>query len=284
VNDGKGGKAIEENPFLKIWATKLSAFRITEFGSLKNVGKKGRKTEFRSGPDVRTSPRLSEESKLAAKRKVEELEGDPLTLFNKMSEKEKMDMVKDLIYSKKAKECDESEEPAPASAAKMDVRPYSSRPISSPIYNKDINLESSKKTVIAEDKKLEAVSSVPKSKSLTYTMPKSTGPPIKPTPPVSSAINVQDDKLDKFKTKVDTTFLKVQEEIGDVNSNMENWMKQLMKRLPSKASKEPVKLKKKLESKEVKDDEAPIVPGWEYSSDGGVNDKDDHNTTMEEDI
>ena len=26
VNDGKGGKAIEENPFLKIWATKISAF------------------------------------------------------------------------------------------------------------------------------------------------------------------------------------------------------------------------------------------------------------------
>jgi hypothetical protein len=85
---------------------------------------------------VRTSPRLSEESKLAAKRKAEELEGDPLTLFKKMSEKEKLDMVKDLIYSKKAKECDESEEPAPARAAKMDVRPYLSRPISSPIYKK----------------------------------------------------------------------------------------------------------------------------------------------------
>jgi len=41
VNDGKGGKAIEENPFLKIWATKLSAFRITEFGNLENVRKKG---------------------------------------------------------------------------------------------------------------------------------------------------------------------------------------------------------------------------------------------------
>jgi hypothetical protein len=37
---------------------------------------------------VRTYPRLSEESKLAAKRKIEELEGDPLTLFKKMSEKE----------------------------------------------------------------------------------------------------------------------------------------------------------------------------------------------------
>jgi hypothetical protein len=34
----------------------------------------------------------------------------------------------------------------------------------------------------------------------------------------------------------------------------------------------------------VKDDEAPIVPGCEYLSDGGVNYEDDHNTTMEEDI
>jgi hypothetical protein len=42
-------------------------------------------------------------------------------------------MVKDLIYSKKAKEHDGSEEPAPARAAKMGVRPYSSRPSSSPI-------------------------------------------------------------------------------------------------------------------------------------------------------
>ncbi len=67
---------------------------------------------------------------MAAKRKVEELEGDPLTLFRKMSEKEKLDMVKDLIYSKKAKEHNESEESAPARAAKMDARPYSSRPIS----------------------------------------------------------------------------------------------------------------------------------------------------------
>jgi hypothetical protein len=73
---------------------------------------------------------LSEESKLAAKRKVEELEGDPLTLFKKMSDKEKSD---------KAKECDESEEPAPAIAAKMDARLCSSRPISSPIYKKDVN-------------------------------------------------------------------------------------------------------------------------------------------------
>jgi hypothetical protein len=129
VNDGKGHKAIEENPFLKIWATKLSSFRVTEFGYLDNVRKKGQKTEFRSGPDARTSPRLSEESKLAAKRKVEELESDPLTLFKKMSDKEKLDMVKDLISSKKAKERDESEEPAPATAAKMDARPYSSRPI-----------------------------------------------------------------------------------------------------------------------------------------------------------
>jgi hypothetical protein len=153
VNDGKGGKAIEENPFLKIWTTKLSAFRVTEFGNLENVRKKGQKTEFRSRPDARTSPRLSEETKLAAKRKVEELEGDPLTLFKKMSEKEKLDMVKDLISAKKAKERNESEEPAPARAAKMDARLYSSRPISSPIYKKDINLESSKKTVVVEDKK-----------------------------------------------------------------------------------------------------------------------------------
>jgi hypothetical protein len=41
VIDGKGGKAIEENPFLKIWATKLSAFRVTEFGNLEDVRKKG---------------------------------------------------------------------------------------------------------------------------------------------------------------------------------------------------------------------------------------------------
>jgi hypothetical protein len=41
VNDGKGGKAMEENPFLKIWATKLSAFWVTEFGNLENVRKKG---------------------------------------------------------------------------------------------------------------------------------------------------------------------------------------------------------------------------------------------------
>ncbi len=89
--DGKGGKAIEENPFLKIWATKLSAFRVTEFGNLDDVRKKGRKTEFRSGPDARTSPRLSEESKLAAKRKVEQLTSDPLTLFKKMSNEEKIE-------------------------------------------------------------------------------------------------------------------------------------------------------------------------------------------------
>ncbi len=43
VNDGKGGKAIEENPFLKIWATKLSAFRVTEFGNLEDVRKKTKK-------------------------------------------------------------------------------------------------------------------------------------------------------------------------------------------------------------------------------------------------
>jgi len=283
VNDGKGGKAIEENPFLKIWATKLSAFRVTEFGNLENVRKKGRKTEFRSGPDARTSPRLSEESKLAAKRKVEELESDPLTLFKKMSDKEKMDMVKDLLSSKKAKKCDESEEPAPARAAKMDARPYSSRPISSP-YKRDVNLELSKKIVVLEDKKPEAVSSVSKPKNLAYTTPKSTGPSIKPTPPVSSAINVQDEKLDKFKTEVDTRFLKVQEEIVNDNSNMENWMKQLMERLPSKATEDPVKLEgKKKESKEAKDDENPI-PEWEFSSDGANNDEDEHNTTMEEDI
>jgi hypothetical protein len=34
----------------------------------------------------------------------------------------------------------------------------------------------------------------------------------------------------------------------------------------------------------VKDDESPVFPGWEYLSDGGVNDEDDHNTRMEEDI
>jgi hypothetical protein len=66
---------------------------------------------------------------------------------------------------------------------------------------------------------------------------------------------------------------------------MENWMKQLMERLPSKASEDPVKLEgKKKESKEAKDDETPTFPGWEYSSDGGVNEEDDHNTIMEEDI
>jgi hypothetical protein len=211
---------------------------------------------------VRTSRRLSEESKLAAKRKIEELEGGPLTLFKKMSEKEKLDMVKDLIYSKKVKEHNGSEEPAPARAAKMETRPYSSRPISSPTDKTEINLESSKKHIIVEDKKPEAVPSASKSKSLTYAMPKSTGPPIKPTPPVPSAVKVQDYKLDKFKTEVDTRFLKVQEEIGNVNSNMENWMKQLMDRLPLKASEEHVtSAKKKLESKEVKDDKSPVVTG-----------------------
>jgi hypothetical protein len=96
---------------------------------------------------------------------------------------------------------------------------------------------------------------------------------------------VQDEKLDKFKTEVDTRFLKVQEEIGNVNSNMENWMKQLMERLPSKASEDPVKLEgEKKESKEAKDDEIPIAPEWEFLSDGGNNDEDEHNTTMEEDI
>jgi hypothetical protein len=63
---------------------------------------------------------------------------------------------------------------------------------------------------------------------LAYTTLKSTGPSVKPTPPVSSAIIVQDEKLDKFKTEVDTRFLKVQQEIGNVNSNMENWMKHLL--------------------------------------------------------
>jgi hypothetical protein len=62
-------------------------------------------------------------------------------------------------------------------------------------------------------------------------------------------------------------------------------MKQLMDRLPLKASEEPVKsAKKKLESKEDKDGKSPVVTGWEYSSDGGVNEEDDHNTRMEEDI
>jgi hypothetical protein len=107
-------------------------------------------------------------------------------------------------------------------------------------------LESSKKPIIVEDKKPQSAS---KSKSLTYAMPKSTGPPVKPTPPVPSAIKVQDDKLDKFKTKVDTRFLKVQEEIGNVNSNMEYWMKQLMDQLPSKASEEPVKSEKNCSQK-----------------------------------
>lgn len=281
--DGKGGKAIEENPFLKIWATKLSAFRVTEFGNLDDVRKKGRKTEFRSGPDARTSPRLSEESKLAAKRKVEELKSDPLTLFKKMSDEEKIEAMKDLLSSKKAKERGESEEPAPARAAKMDVRPHSSRPISSP-YKRDVNLELSKKIVVVEDKKPEAVSSISKAKNLAYTTPKSTGPSIKPTPPVSSAIIDQDEKLDKFKTEVDTRFLKVQQEIGNVNSNMENWMKQLMERLPSKATEDPVKLEgKKVESKEAKNDEKPI-PEWEFSSDGDNNDEDEHSTKMGEDI
>ena len=95
----------------------------------------------------------------------------------------------------------------------------------------------------------------------------------------------QDEKLDKFKTEVDTRFLKVQQEIGNVNSNMENWMKQLMERLPSKASEDPVELEGgKKESKEVKDDEIPIAPKWEFSSDGGNNDKDEHSSKMEEDI
>ncbi len=106
-------------------------------------------------------------------------------------------------------------------------------------------------------------------------------PECPPTPPVSSAIIDQDEKLDKFKTEVDTRFLKVQQEIGNVNSNMENWMKQLMERLPSKATEDPVKLEgKKVESKEAKNDEKPI-PEWEFSSDGDNNDEDEHSTKMQ---
>ncbi|MFO0446586.1 MAG: hypothetical protein ACK524_13240 [Planctomyces sp.] len=90
--------------------------------------------------------------------------------------------------------------------------------------------------------------------------------------------------MDKFKTEVDTRFLKVQQEIGNVNSNMENWMKQLMERLPSKATEDPVKLEgKKVESKEAKNDEKPI-PEWEFSSDGDNNDEDEHSTKIGEDI
>jgi hypothetical protein len=206
---------------------------------------------------------LSEESKLAAKRKMEEVKGDPLTLFKKMSDEEKLDMVKDLLSSKKAKECDESEEPAPARAAKKDARPYSSRTISSP-YKRVVNLESSKKIVVLEDKKPEAVSSVSKPKNLAYNTPKSTGPSIKPTPPGSSAIIELDEKLDKFKTEVDTRFLKVQQEIGNVNSNMENWMKQLMERLPSKATEDPVKLEKKKWSQKKRKTTKNLYPNGSF--------------------
>jgi hypothetical protein len=66
---------------------------------------------------------------------------------------------------------------------------------------------------------------------------------------------------------------------------MENWKKQLIDRLPSKAPEEPVKsAQKKLESKEVKDDESIAVHGWDYSSDGGLNEEDDHQTRLEDDI
>jgi hypothetical protein len=54
INDPRAGKALEENPFLKIWATKLSAFRMTEFGSLENIRKKGCRPEFKSISEVKT--------------------------------------------------------------------------------------------------------------------------------------------------------------------------------------------------------------------------------------
>ena len=58
---------------------------------------------------------------------------------------------------------------------------------------------------------------------------------------------------------------------------------ELMERLPSKATEDPVKLEgKKVESKEAKNDEKPI-PEWEFSSDGDNNDEDEH-TKMEDDI
>jgi hypothetical protein len=119
---------------------------------------------------------------LAVKRKIEELEDDPLSQYKKMSKKEKLEMVKKLIYLKKLKEQDGNEEPDSARAAKMEVQASSSRSISSPSNKRVINVESSKKQEMVEDKKPEAVQSASKPKSVTYAMPKSVGPPMKPTP------------------------------------------------------------------------------------------------------
>jgi hypothetical protein len=109
-----------------------------------NVKKKGRRPEFKPGSEVRSSPSLREESKLAAKRKSEELEDDLLTLYKKLPEKDKLEVVKELISSKKLKEQDGNEEPINARSAQAEVHPSSSRSISSPSKKRMVNLESAK--------------------------------------------------------------------------------------------------------------------------------------------
>ena len=165
---------------------------------------------------------------MAAKRKIEEVEDDSLNLYKKMSKKEKLEMVKVLIYSKKLEEQDGNEEPAQTRrSVQVEVHASSSRSILSPSNKRMVNLESTKKKKGIKIKKPAHVPSASKPKSVTYAMPKSIGPATKPTP-ILSVIKLEDDKLGKFKTKVDSRFLKVQTEIGNVNSNMESWMKLLM--------------------------------------------------------
>lgn len=69
---------------------------------------------------------------MAAKRKIEEVEDDSLNLYKKMSKKEKLEMVKVLIYSKKLEEQDGNEEPAQARSVQVEVHASSSRSILSP--------------------------------------------------------------------------------------------------------------------------------------------------------
>jgi hypothetical protein len=164
---------------------------------------------------------------LAAKRKIEEVEDDSLNLYKKMSKKGKLEMVKVLIYSKKLEEQDGNEEPAQARSVQVEVHASSSRSILSPSNKRMVNLESTKKKKGIKIKKPAHVPSASKPKSVTYAMPKSIGPATKPTP-ILSVIKLEDDKVGKFKSKVDSRFLKVQTEIGNVNSNMESWMKLLM--------------------------------------------------------
>jgi hypothetical protein len=154
INDQRAGKAIEQNPFLKIWITKSSAYKTFEFGNLDNVKKKGRKPEFKLLPETVTrssSPRPTEDNQNAAKRRIGNLEDDPMLVYKKLSKKEKLEMVKELIYSKKLNEQDGDEEPAYARSAllpkqKVEAPPSSTRFMATPSNNKMVNLDSTKKT------------------------------------------------------------------------------------------------------------------------------------------